>query len=1113
MAATLSLCLADLQAALFRVEPAVILTPPRILRRVIKNDCHLGGIGLQAPHRKSYFLTSEALLQIASRSELKLDPDRILPPTVILIQIPDLEYEASRRPGETLQKYWRLLFHARIHLACRDLCVSGEWSEAKVKERIACIGLVEFEEIKAVLAQDDLLLPPISPESEEAALLEEFAARYLELRHFDPKRLPWTFPSIVNLEAIDRLLAKDIDAADLLASTRLAGALDLPTQDRAPPPSQETVQEDLPAELPPVASQQPDPIAHRSLMMRAKRAASRGNQVRAAVLRQMALRISPPEEAAATQRLARAETERLASRLRRALGAPDGETEVWTYCLLALLEPASRGRWTVETRLLYDLQKVCLDQEREVYAADLVEWFVSWFRRPIKRALPLQPQVLVVKHLRGAARRLLSARLVEDARRRLTALLQAAVDHAEEKLRDQIRPHLDRALDEVNLAPTNSAERVARDKLVEELLDSVVQKGFLTLGDLRDTLARNRLKLPDLTGPIELVMGDPLLRANRQLAYDVDGIYRRGEIYLRWLQRLSSVFFGNPVGRFLTLFLLLPVGAAFFTLKGIDGISEEFHHYLHFPKVHTFNLNSFVCLSVLMLPLLHWPRFRKEVIKLLRIAWQGIRGLAYDLPSWVVRHPAVRRVLQSKVYLFAYQLVLKPGFFGCLGGLLLFFLGGQAWQAVVAAGLLAALASAVLNSRFGLLLEEWWADRMVRAWHVLSRDLVPGMFRFVMYLSNLVLEHVDRFLYSVDEWLRFRSGESRVVFVLKLIFGYVWFLITYVLRFAINLLIEPQINPVKHFPVVTVSHKLMLLLGPPISQKFGIALPVVIGVLGLIPGIFGFLVWELKENWRLYRANQPLTLRPVTIGSHGEAMIHLLRPGFHSGTLPKLFAKLRRARPSAARRLRADLHHVEEALRHFAERNLAAVLASAPDWGHAAALAVGEIHLGTNRAEIELVCPGLGPESLTVAFEQRARWLFASVRRPGWLACLTTGQRQTLNDALAGLYALAGVDVVGDQIESALPRGMTYELSSNGLLAGGFLYDLGDPDTPPQAIVASACQRIGANDLVFSRIPISWDAWVARWRRDRTAMESPLFPTFHLLPAVQLVPDVACSER
>ena len=37
-------------------------------------------------------------------------------------------------------------------------------------------------------------------------------------------------------------------------------------------------------------------------------------------------------------------------------------------------------------------------------------------------------------------------------------------------------------------------------------------------------------------------------------------------------------------------------------------------------------------------------------------------------------------------------------------------------------------------------------------------------------------------------------------------------------------------------------------------------------IIWCIPGIFGFLVWELKENWRLYAANRPQGLQPMIIG-------------------------------------------------------------------------------------------------------------------------------------------------------------------------------------------------------------------------------------------------------
>src|SRR5262245_64003725 len=60
-------------------------------------------------------------------------------------------------------------------------------------------------------------------------------------------------------------------------------------------------------------------------------------------------------------------------------------------------------------------------------------------------------------------------------------------------------------------------ERVARKKLVAELLDRGMKLGFLNLGHLRDAVSRNGLKLRDLGGVGELVRGDPLLRADARL--------------------------------------------------------------------------------------------------------------------------------------------------------------------------------------------------------------------------------------------------------------------------------------------------------------------------------------------------------------------------------------------------------------------------------------------------------------------------------------------------------------------------------------------------------------------------------------------------------------------
>src|SRR5207245_841664 len=78
-----------------------------------------------------------------------------------------------------------------------------------------------------------------------------------------------------------------------------------------------------------------------------------------------------------------------------------------------LLDKADQGSRPVEAAILFDLQTVCLDHEREVYSLDLVEWLRSAGHRPIKRPLPSQRLVRINKHLRNAYQRLAAARLAD----------------------------------------------------------------------------------------------------------------------------------------------------------------------------------------------------------------------------------------------------------------------------------------------------------------------------------------------------------------------------------------------------------------------------------------------------------------------------------------------------------------------------------------------------------------------------------------------------------------------------------------------------------------------------------------------------------------------------
>src|SRR5215469_4364095 len=126
----LPLSVAELERAIAAVEPAAILAPPRILRRVIKQDRQISGIGLKVPHRKSYLIDAERLLNIVDRDELDLPADAQLAGTVILLARPDSDYLATLTAGEALVKYWRLLFHARIHQALEQRVQRGDLDAA-----------------------------------------------------------------------------------------------------------------------------------------------------------------------------------------------------------------------------------------------------------------------------------------------------------------------------------------------------------------------------------------------------------------------------------------------------------------------------------------------------------------------------------------------------------------------------------------------------------------------------------------------------------------------------------------------------------------------------------------------------------------------------------------------------------------------------------------------------------------------------------------------------------------------------------------------------------------------------------------------------------------------
>jgi hypothetical protein len=985
---------------------------------VIKQDRALWSLG--RAHPKCYIMPGAALAAIVDGAELGRPLDAEWPATALLIAQPEPgEYTATGR-DTLLIEAWRRLFRARVECAVARAIESGAIDANGLDARIAAIGRTEFEEARAVLIQDGLLWPPVS----EASTYAVFAAVFLELTCFEPSARSTTFPAIESPGPIEALLSKDVGGKALLAATRPPGAPESPdAADRARGERDRPASSAARGERSRARTRDRDDLP--MLVRRARAAAERGNHVRAAILWMRSARRVGPDAGDAERAAARAALNQLAVRLRKALFVQKGESSLWVGALTPLLEHAAAGFWSPERRLLHDLQNVCVDHERELFRLEPLGWLFSMGRRPLKHPLPHLREVNMSKHLRTAARRLRQVRLAHDDRARLEGLLRAAVRRAEADLRERFRPRVDATLETTWVRPANLPERVAYRKLVEELLDPIVARGFTNLGDLRDAASRGNLKLGDVASPAEFLHGDRLLESDRALSRSLDGVHRRGEVYLRWLQRFSALAFGTPVGRFLTLFVALPFGGSFVLLKGLEEIYELSIVRLTEAHLHLVNAPSLLLLGTVALGLINSKRFRRGFLASLHTLGRTVHLVLVDLPARLLDLPLLLRVIASAPVVAAWQFAIKPGLVAAAVWLAARGVG-LGPKPAIAVGLTALLAAFLtFNTRAGRALQDRIFEGISRPWHALIFEVIPGLFHIIMSAFNRLIEWVEKLIYAVDEWLRFREGQSVGVLAIKSVLGLFWGVVAYAVRIYLVLLVEPQLNPIKHFPVVTVSAKIMLpfdlmltsLIAAPLTPILGVVIANAIAATTVffLPGVFGFLVWELRSNWRLYDANRPPTLGPVPVGSHGETVVRFLRPAFHSGTVPKRFARLRRAlragRERAALKHREALHHVEEAMRRLIEREFAELLRESRSLG-GYSIEPGSIQLSTGRIRIELLGEDRDRPSLWIDLEERAGVLAAAVSRVGWLEILNDDERRTLADALAGLYKISGVERV-----------------------------------------------------------------------------------------------------
>jgi len=1088
----------ELGRTLRETDPAAVLVDPAVLARVVQSETGIGWAFWAVPHDHCWVVDRHALFKYVERDELLLPPDYALPDEVLLLARPT-NAELDGPPGELLGRFWRLLFHTAVHRELnRSLAGVGP---AALRERIERVGPAAFEEARNVLVQDNLL----APKADDKAAYAEFAAAFLETRLFNPAHVAVYFPSLPPAAAVESVLAADIDAPRVFASTRPAGAPD------PAPKSDDQADESY--------------DFYYRLRRQATRASALGDTVAAAIAHTRAARVAPGNLTAVAQGSAQNDIFALVRRMQLALGVSDEEAEGWKAVLPRLLDKADQGNRTVEAALLHDLQQACREHELPIYALDAIEYALSAGRRPLRRQLKGQPYVRVPAHLRTAARRLAAARLTDADRQALGSLIQGELARAEAQLREQFRPILVTALRDAGLQPTTVPEQAALAKTVEELLDRISAAGFLGFGDVRDAIARGQMKLPDLGSANEYVRGDPLLRLDSRLAHELDGVYRRAEVYTRGLEKLTAFGFGTETGRWLTRNVFLPFGAAFLVAQFVWLLVFEYGPYHSTPDGEQagnflggwntqlwFHL-GWLGLGVFFLLVVRSAELRRVLHAVGRKAYRAARFVFWEVPRRVWASPLVQRLIASGPVQFVWKFGVKPA---VLTGVLCAAFYPYLWDAGGAPQALTFLFSVlVVNTRRigevaeALLLEA--ARRVIDA----CRSF-PAILRWINDIFRDLVDVLEWVLSRVEDWLRLRGQGNRVAVAVRATAGVLWMPVEFLIRFYTVVLIEPMLNPLKLplsilfakfvYPLLAILGLFTLSpIGSPLVDKLTPVLPypvawlLVVGTFYLLPDAFTFLFWEMRENWRLYRANRPTGLRPVAVGPHGETVKGLLHIGFHSGTVPRLYARLRAAEREAARtdvwqevrQHRAALREVEEAVRRFAARDFLAVLNNPLSGWTGPVLAVGEVNLGTNRIRLEVV-----PQDGTPAWlewEDRSGWLVAGWANPGFLTTLPDDEAGALANALGYLFKRADVDVVREEVRAALPADAAhFDVGPAGLLVWygvrdgePMVYDLGDPGVRLRPLTARRRAAGGpfleADRVVFGRRPLTWSQWTGVW--------------------------------
>ena len=169
------------------------------------------------------------------------------------------------------------------------------------------------------------------------------------------------------------------------------------------------------------------------------------------------------------------------------------------------------------------------------------------------------------------------------------------------------------------------------------------------------------------------------------------------------------------------------------------------------------------------------------------------------------------------------------------------------------------------------------------------------------------------------------------------------------------------------------------------------------------------------------------------------------------------------------------------------------------------------MELATNLVHVTLEAASWPSERLVVELANRQGWMVARIATPGWIAHLVEAERTSLQNALAILYTLGGVDMVHEQIDMMLGGTLeSIQFQADGVTnrgAGGAKpnsrNEPGGNDASLNCVAADSTTSsrpisIAYEKLMFSKLRLHYADCERCWR-DQIAGEL-LVPGWHFLP-------------